>query len=184
MLIDWQMFCRDICCKWIQHHAMPIGGINPATSNPLAIKIDESLFFKMKYHRGAVHEGKWMLGGVERGSKKCFMVEVDSWDVATLMPIIQQWVLFGSRVITDGWAAYTASLGFLANPQYAHDTVNHTLHFVDPNDPTLHTNAVEGFWSHGKQKFRHMHRMCNAHFDSYIAEFMFRYRSLLATKYI
>uniref|UniRef100_A0A914XLI5 ATP-dependent DNA helicase n=1 Tax=Plectus sambesii TaxID=2011161 RepID=A0A914XLI5_9BILA len=78
MLIDWQMFCRDICCKWIQHHAVPIGGIDPATSNPLAIEIDESLFFKMKYHRGAGYEGKRMLGGVERGSEKCFMVEVDS----------------------------------------------------------------------------------------------------------
>uniref|UniRef100_A0A914WBE8 ISXO2-like transposase domain-containing protein n=1 Tax=Plectus sambesii TaxID=2011161 RepID=A0A914WBE8_9BILA len=103
------------------------------------------------------------------------MVEVDRRDAATLMPIIQQWVLPGSRVITDQWGAYMAAQEFPANPQYTHVAVNHTLHFVDRNDPTINTNMVEGFWSHSKQKFRWMRGTCDAHFDSYLSEFMFRY---------
>uniref|UniRef100_A0A914VW32 ISXO2-like transposase domain-containing protein n=1 Tax=Plectus sambesii TaxID=2011161 RepID=A0A914VW32_9BILA len=174
-LIDWFMFCRDICVEWIFNHSVPIGGVDPVTGAPLTVEIDESLFFKMKHNRGAPRPQKWILGGVERVSKKCFMVEVDRRDADTLMPIIQQWVLPGSRVITDQWGAYMGAQGFPANPQYTHVSVNHTLHFVDPNDRTIHTNTVEGFWSHSKQKFRKMRGTCDAHFDSYLAEFMFRY---------
>ena len=45
-------------------------------------------------------------------------------------------VLPGTRIITDMWQSYNA----LPN----HSAVNHGLHFVDPNDPTVHTNTIEG----------------------------------------
>ena len=40
------------------------------------------------------------------------------------------------HIITDGWQAY--------NQLAQHYVVHHQLHFVDPNDPTLHTNMIEG----------------------------------------
>ena len=29
---------------------------------------------------------------------------------------------------------------------YSHRWINHDLHYVDPNDPSLHTNTIEGLW--------------------------------------
>ena len=63
-----------------------------------------------------------------------------------------------------------ASLKCLPN----HQAVNHTIHFVDPNDPTMHTNTIEGVWGNCKNKFRNMHSTPAAHFDSYLQEWLFR----------
>uniref|UniRef100_A0A914WE47 Uncharacterized protein n=1 Tax=Plectus sambesii TaxID=2011161 RepID=A0A914WE47_9BILA len=37
-LIDWFMFCRDICVEWIFNHSVPIGGVDPVTGNPSLLK--------------------------------------------------------------------------------------------------------------------------------------------------
>ena len=113
--------------------------------------MDESKFIHRKYHRGAYHEGHWVLGMVERESNLCMMVAVESWGADVLLPIIAQHVLPRTRTSTDGWAAY--------NQLSQHKAVNHQLHFVDPNDCTLHTNTVEGSWGredqamHGTNEF-------------------------------
>ena len=46
----------------------------------------------------------------------------------------------GTRIITDGWAAYKGieKLGFLW------DWVNHKENFVKPGHPDVHTNTIEG----------------------------------------
>ena len=69
-----------------------------------------------------------VFGGVERGSNDVFMVEVRDRSAATLLPIIQRFIKPGTTVISDEWRAYRqiSSLGM------AHQTVNHSLNFVDP----------------------------------------------------
>ena len=57
------------------------------------------------------------------------------------------------RIISDNWAAYNQIEG-LSQGAYLHGTVNHTYNFVDPNDPTLHTNRVENMWMRAKRKLR------------------------------
>ena len=101
------------------------------------VEIDESKFIHCKYHRGHLREGHWVLGMVERETDSCMMVVVPNRTAATLLPVIAQHVLPGTRIVTDGWRGYNQ----VAAP---HDVVNHRLHFVDPNDPTLHTNTIEG----------------------------------------
>ena len=75
-------------------------------------------------------------------------------------------MLPGTRIITDGWRAYRR----LPN----HDVVNHTLHFVDPNDPTVHINTVEGSWANCKSKFCAMRGTYRGLFESYLQEHMWR----------
>ena len=49
------------------------------------VQIDKSKFGKRKYHPGHHVEGQWVFGGIERDSRKCFMVAVDKRDEATLL---------------------------------------------------------------------------------------------------
>ena len=46
------------------------------------------------------------------------------------------------KIITDGWAAYKK----LSEAGFLHDSVNHSLEFVRSDDPSVHTNTVEGQW--------------------------------------
>ena len=56
------------------------------------MEIDESKFGKRKYNRGRWQEGHWVFGGIERHTKKAFLVEVPQRDAATLIPIIQHYL--------------------------------------------------------------------------------------------
>ena len=67
------------------------------------------------------------------------MVEVRR-DAATLLPIIVTNVRPGTIVYSDEWAAYSQ---LSATAGAVHRTVNHSLHFVDPDTGT-HTQGVEG----------------------------------------
>ena len=90
-----------------------------------------------------------MFGGIERGSAKAFMVEVDNRSVATLLPIIQQYILLGTTVLSDEWRSYSRvpSLGM------SHQTVNHSIHFVDPSTGA-HTQGIESTWAATKRMMR------------------------------
>ena len=42
------------------------------------VQIDKSKIEKRKYHRGHHVEGQWVFGGIEEGSRKCFIVPVET----------------------------------------------------------------------------------------------------------
>ena len=100
LMIDWQNFIRDICCQYLLDHLVQMGGPG------WIVKIDESKFMYRKHHRGRYREGHWVLGMVKHGTNTCMMVAVDDRSKATMLPIIAQHVLPGTRIITDGWQAY------------------------------------------------------------------------------
>lgn len=92
-------------------------------------------------------------------------------DARTLLPIIQRHVQPGSLVYTDEWAAYRRiqrALGF------NHQTVNHSVNFVDPVTG-VHIQHAESNWSAAKDKFKKMKGNTNPDFLlEYLQEFMWR----------
>ena len=72
------------------------------------VELDEAKFGKRKYHKGNYREGMWVLGAIDRQTKNCFLVPCpgNKRDAATLLPIINRWILPGSIVHTDEWSAY------------------------------------------------------------------------------
>ena len=76
---------------------------------------------------------------------RCCLVEVPDRSAETLVPIIRQWILPGTRILSDGWRAY-ANLGAIGNGIYAHDVIIHNKNFVHPDDPTIHTQRIEGLY--------------------------------------
>ena len=94
-------------------------------------------------------------------------------DAATLLPIIQAHAAPGSTVHSDEWSSYRRAqqLGNVST----HNTVNHSLHFVDPVTG-VHTQHVESYWNRVKTKLKRM-RGCHAtQLPSYLDEFLWRER--------
>ena len=68
----------------------------------------------------------------------------------------------------DEWAAYNQ----LGEQGVAHQTVNHTLYFVDPSTGVT-MNRVEAMWQRAKAKFKAMYGPTNRRMvPDYLAEFM------------
>jgi len=47
-----------------------------------------------------------MFRGIERGTNKCFLILVEHRNADTLLPIIQDWILPGTTIMSDLWGAY------------------------------------------------------------------------------
>ena len=102
-----------------------------------------------------------------------YMEIVQRRNAATLLPIIQAHVHPGTTVYSDEWAAYNSvqSLPSVAT----HETVNYSLHFVDPVTG-VHTQNVESYWNRVKIKLKRM-KGCHAdEIPEYLDEFMWRER--------
>ena len=99
--VDWSSFCRQVCIDAVTTDFQPIGGVGKI------VEIDESLFGKLKYGRGErKNRGQWVFGGVERDTGNCFLVPVETRNAATLLPIIFKYILPGTTIYSDKWAAY------------------------------------------------------------------------------
>ena len=162
--VDWCHFCREVCLEYLaQHNTSLIGG--PGT----IVEIDESKFGKRKYNRGRLRDGKWVLGGIERGTDNIFLEVVARRDTNTLLSVIQRNVLPGTDIYTDEWAAYSS----LSANGYQHGTVNHSYNFINPATG-VHTQNIESMWKHAKSKLKRGNGTSSSLFDSYLIEFIWR----------
>lgn len=140
-IVDWCSFMRDICEENLIRHPQQLGGFDE-DGQPLIVEIDESKFFHRKYRRGLWRPGHWVFGAVERISGKVALIEVPDRTRATLTPIIQEWILPGTIIMSDDWASY-AAIDQIAGGIYVHETVIHEQHFVDPDNEMIHTQNIE-----------------------------------------
>jgi len=79
-------------------------------------------------------------------------VEVPDRTAATLQAKIREYILPGSHIISDGWAAY-ANVSGIGGGIYSHEVVVHENLFVDPDDEEINTQNVENMWMRAKRKF-------------------------------
>lgn len=171
---DWCNFLREVCTQYIEQNPIQLGGVDE-TWTPKEVEIDESHFYPRKYHRGTVRRSHWVFGAIERGSKNCLLIEVPDRKRETLVPIIRQWILPGTRIISDGWSAY-ATVADIDFSIYSHDVVVHERNFVEPNDATINTQLIENTWMRAKKKLSRQFGTSRALFTSYLNEFMWRER--------
>lgn len=95
---------------------------------------------------------------------------------STLQPIIFKNVELDSRFMSDEWHGYKG-----LNQYYDHNIVDHAKkEYVNPNDPTIHTNTVEGAWSHLKRAIIGIYyQVTKKHLQKYVDGFAFRYNTKL-----
>ena len=159
MVTEWYNFCREVCSADLLANPLQIGG-------PGAIvDIDKSVVAKSKPGNGV--PPYWVFRGSARNS--FFMEMVDDCDAATLVPIIQRYILPGTRIWSDECPAYNG----LNAIGYVHQTVNHSRHYVDPATG-VHTDNIEARWSACKSGFKCRYGIARHLLPFYIHENMWR----------
>jgi hypothetical protein len=86
------------------------------------------------------------------------------------LPIIEEWILPGTTIISDCWKAYNC----LEREGYVHLKVNHSLHFKDP-ETGAHSNSIESSWRAAKAVVSSSGRR-KAHIPGNLARYMFNKR--------
>lgn len=170
---EWGYFVREKIFENMANNNDLLGGIGH-DNIPKIVEIDESLFFRRKYHRGRQREDQWFVGGIERNSKKCFIVPVANRNKETMKAIIVRNILPGTICITDKWAAYSAAFADL--PNYTHKSVNHSSNFVDPEDRAIHTQNIEALWSRSKFFLRSRSGIGAEEYNEYIIQYIWQYK--------
>ncbi|HSY06296.1 MAG TPA: IS1595 family transposase [Steroidobacteraceae bacterium] len=109
-----------------------------------------------------------VLGMVERGGEVITRV-VSDVKGETLLPLITEHVKSGTFISSDQYRVYKK----LRKLGYRHAAVNHMREWVRGD---VHTNTLEGFWSHFKNSVRGTHRsISRQHMQKYLREFEFRF---------
>ena len=150
-----------------------LGGITD-TGHRSIVVIDESVFFKRKYNRGRIQNNQWFIGGIERGTRNCFIVPVENRNAVTISRILTRFIRPGSMVVTDCWRAYSRAISD-TNLNIIHRTVNHSLNFVDPEDSNIHTQNIEGIWSRSKYFLRKKAGCSVEQRSIYLIQFLWMY---------
>lgn len=137
----WYSKCREVCFEFVSSGDKCIGGPG------LHVEIDETHLFKRKYHRGRLlrHEDVWVFGGICRETKEMFVEYVPDRRGETLWPIIQRRIAPGTIIMSDSARVYD-NLHLPNRGNFEHYQVNHSRHFVDPNDRNVYTNTIERQW--------------------------------------
>ena len=90
-----------------------------------------------------------------------------------LIPEVMENVAPGTTISTDEWTPYKRYLPELG---YNHAYVTHSADEYVRGD--VHTNTLEGFWSHLKRGIRSTHvSVSKQHLQKYVDEFAFRFNN-------
>lgn len=84
----------------------------------------------------------WAVWAIFRETRQVRCIIVTNRKRETLHGFLFVNIIPGTRLINDYWRGYNTIDRF----SYLHDCINHSLHFVDPVDPIIHTNTTERFW--------------------------------------
>ncbi|KII69903.1 hypothetical protein RF11_15683 [Thelohanellus kitauei] len=114
-----------------------------------------------------------MFGGIDRaeyGDKHFYAELIDDRTETTFLEIIQRRIRPHTRIISDGWKAYSRFKEY----GYLHEVLIHDDKFIDPVVPYVHTQNIENMWLVLK-RFLRKHGTHKAPYDyEYIAEFFNR----------
>ena len=112
----------------------------------------------------------------DTGARRSFVV--NGVTIADVTPILRANLAREAHLMTDDAGQYR----FMSQHFASHRTTPHMKGvYVDPTDPTVHTNTIEGSFSIFKRGMRRIYQHCQKkHLHRYLAEFDFRYTHRVA----
>jgi transposase-like protein len=173
---------------WFMSHrireAMRDGELAPFGGMGGAVEVDETYIGNNPDN--PPKEGKKVRSGnkncvltlIDRNSGRARSMVVDRMDAETIGTILQENVAAEARLMTDEHPLY----GMLGYAFADHGRVTHSRdEYVSRQDPTVHTQTVEGFYSIFKRGMRGVYQhAAKKHLHRYAAEFDFRYSHRVA----
>ena len=173
---------------WFMSHrireAMRSGDMAPFGSNGGAVEVDETYIGQRagvpKARAGSAHKMA-VLSLVDRDSGQVRSFPFGAFRAEEIHPIVRANIAKEARLMTDEARMY----GKLGKEFAAHGTTLHGAgQYVSYEDPTVHSNTVEGVFSIFKRGMRGIYQHCNEkHLHRYLAEFDFRYSNRVALGY-
>jgi transposase-like protein len=126
-----------------------------------------------KKGRGYEHKNK-VLALVDRTTGQARAMVVDDLKASTLLPLLKANISPDARVLTDEAGQYKSVSQHFAG---GHGFTRHGAgEYVSKEDPTVHTNTIEGYFSTFKRGMVGVYQHCaHNHLNRYLAEFNFRY---------
>ena len=175
---------------WFMSHrireAMRSGDLSPFGSGGGIVEVDETFIGHdrsikpegEKKGRGFAHKHK-VLSLIDRSTGRQRSMVVDSLKAADLTPILLDNIAQEAHVMTDEAGYYR----HLEKHFAAHSFTRHSSgQYVDFENPTIHTNTIEGAFSIFKRGMKGVYQHCGKqHLHRYVAEFEFRYTNRIAT---
>jgi transposase-like protein len=170
---------------WFLSHrireAMREGALAPFGSGGGVVEADETFIGREpgipKQLGGYKHKMK-ILSLLDRttGAKRSFVV--DGVTVADVTPILRENIAAEANLLTDDAGQYRHMHLHFAS----HATTPHMKGvYVDPANPLIHTNTIEGSFSIFKRGMKGVYQHCQKkHLHRYLAEFDFRYTHRVA----
>lgn len=167
-IILWFHTLRDVMSCFLVHNPVQLGGRDSI------VEIDETgLGRKRKYNRGAFRGSglKWVLGILDRTTKKVHIELVPNRTRDTLLPIIEMHVLPETVIHTDEAPVYR--ILSQRGRAFEHYSVKHKETYVAPDG--THTNGIENIWTHLKNSLKQKHGVPNDKLPAHIDEFLYRW---------
>jgi len=147
------------------------------------VEADETYMGKTEgLGKGAhLNKKRKILALVDRDTKRVRSMVVDKVNVGTLMPIIEENLSREAQLMTDQ-AQHYKKIGKLFS---AHHTVNHGIkEYVNKENPTIHSNTVENYFSVFKRGMKGVYQHCKKdNLHRYLAEYDFRYNYRAKNEY-
>jgi transposase-like protein len=140
------------------------------------VEVDETYIGRRKgvaMGRGGGRHKMQVVALIDRSSGQARSFHIEDAKLKTIALTLEANVSTEAHLMTDEWRPYR-SLGW----NFAsHRTVNHrSLEYVNRDNPAIHTNTVEGFFSIFKRGMKGVYQHCSErHLGRYVSEFAFRY---------
>lgn len=160
--------------------AMRSGDLAPFGAGGGFVEVDETYIGRVKGSEkksGYQHKMK-VLSLLDRNTGRTRMIHMDKVSVASVTPILKANIAAEAQLLTDDAGYYR-----LMHLHFAgHATTPHTKGvYVDPTNPEIHTNTIEGSFSIFKRGMKGVYQHCGEqHLHRYLAEFEFRYNNRVA----
>jgi transposase-like protein len=146
-----------------------------------SVEVDETFIgtdSNKKKPKGGTRAKQKVLSLLDRDSGKTRSIVVDDLKSETLFPILMANMAREAHLLTDDARYHERAGRFFAS----HKTTNHRDgEYVSKDDPTVHTNTIEGFFSVFKRGMKGVYQHCgHNHLNRYLHEFDFRYSNRAA----
>jgi transposase-like protein len=166
---------------WFMSHrireAMRDGALGPLGGANHAVEADETFIGRKEgvpVPKGGYSHKHIVLGLVERGGR-VRTARVDALTSEEIGRVVRENIDRESWLMTDEGRHYRK----VGQELRGHSRVHHTIgEYVDPDDATINTNTIEGYFSIFKRGMKGVYQHCaEKHLHRYLAEFDFRYNN-------